>query len=144
MIRITKIFYFEMAHALHGYNGACRHIHGHSYELHVTIASVKGEDTYLQSPGFIIDFKELKKIINLAVIEKFDHKLVLSQAYLSKFPAVMLQENLEILEVEPSVENLLLFSRKAICKVLPPLLSLQGLKLYETRDSYAEWLASIN
>ncbi|WP_460693029.1 6-pyruvoyl trahydropterin synthase family protein [Mucilaginibacter puniceus] len=75
MIRITKIFHFEMAHALDGYNGACRNIHGHSYELHVTIASVKAEDAYLHSPGFIIDFKELKKIINLAIIEKFDHKL---------------------------------------------------------------------
>ena len=133
-----------MAHALDGYNGACRNIHGHSYELHVTIASVKADDAYLHPPGFIIDFKELKQIINLAVIEKFDHKLVLSQAYLSKFPAVMLQENLEILEVEPSVENLLLCSKKAICKILPPMLSLQGLKLYETKDSYAEWLASIS
>ena len=133
-----------MAHALDGYDGACRNIHGHSYELHVTIASVKAEDAYLQPPGFIIDFKELKQIINLAVIGKFDHKSVLSRAYLSKFPAVMSQENLEILEVEPSVENLLLFSRKAICEILPAILSLQRLKLYETKDSYAEWLADIN
>jgi len=133
-----------MAHALDGYNGACRNIHGHSYELHVTIASVKADDTYLQPPGVIIDFKELKQIINQAIIERFDHKLVLSRAYLSKFPAVMLQENLENLEVEPSVENLLLCSKKTICKILPPMLCLQGLKLYETKDSYAEWLACIN
>ena len=37
MLKLTKIFHFEMAHAIHGYAGACKHIHGHSYELHVTV-----------------------------------------------------------------------------------------------------------
>lgn len=37
VIRLTKEFKFEMAHALPGYDGPCRHIHGHSYELYVTI-----------------------------------------------------------------------------------------------------------
>lgn len=129
-----------MAHALDGYNGACQYIHGHSYELHVTIASVGSGDDYLKPPGFMMDFKELKQIINRAVIEKFDHKLVLSRAYLSKFPAGVFRETLETLEVEPSVENLLLRSKDAICEILPSTLSLQGLKLYETKDSYAEWL----
>jgi 6-pyruvoyltetrahydropterin/6-carboxytetrahydropterin synthase len=40
MIRITKEFKFEMAHALHAYDGLCKNIHGHSYRLWVT---VKGE-----------------------------------------------------------------------------------------------------
>ncbi len=38
MIRLTKIFNFEMAHALYGYDGPCKNIHGHSYQLEVTIA----------------------------------------------------------------------------------------------------------
>ncbi|ASU34003.1 6-pyruvoyl trahydropterin synthase family protein [Mucilaginibacter xinganensis] len=142
MIVITKIFNFEMAHALDGYDGACRNIHGHSYELHVTISSVKADDTCFPAPGFIIDFKELKQLVNRAVIEKFDHKLVLSRGYLSKFPALKTLENLEILEAEPSVENLLLYSKQAISEMLPPTLTLQRLKLYETKSSYAEWLAS--
>ncbi len=37
IIRITKAFNFEMAHALLGYKGPCKHIHGHSYELFVTV-----------------------------------------------------------------------------------------------------------
>lgn len=27
-----------MAHAIHGYAGACKNIHGHSYELEVTVS----------------------------------------------------------------------------------------------------------
>ena len=37
MIHLTKIFRFEAAHALMGYDGRCRNIHGHSYEMRVTI-----------------------------------------------------------------------------------------------------------
>ena len=46
MIRITKEFKFEMAHALHGYDGLCKNIHGHSYKLWVTIrGEVRKEKT---------------------------------------------------------------------------------------------------
>ena len=36
IIRLTKEFTFEAAHALEGYDGLCREIHGHSYRLFVT------------------------------------------------------------------------------------------------------------
>ena len=45
MIRITKAFKFEMAHALYGYDGLCKNIHGHSYRLWVTIrGEIKNEN----------------------------------------------------------------------------------------------------
>jgi len=37
LIRITKHFDFEAAHALYGYDGKCKNIHGHSYQLFVTV-----------------------------------------------------------------------------------------------------------
>lgn len=37
VIRLTKEFSFEAAHALDGYDGPCREIHGHSYRLFVTV-----------------------------------------------------------------------------------------------------------
>jgi 6-pyruvoyltetrahydropterin/6-carboxytetrahydropterin synthase len=43
MISITKIFRFETAHAIFGYEGPCAHIHGHSYELHVSVAAEEQE-----------------------------------------------------------------------------------------------------
>ena len=36
-IRVTKRFHFEMAHMLFEYDGLCQNIHGHSYNLEVTL-----------------------------------------------------------------------------------------------------------
>ena len=65
MLQLTKIFQFETAHAIFGYQGGCKNIHGHSYELHVTVASP--HDDFIPAPGFILDFKKLKAIVSAAV-----------------------------------------------------------------------------
>jgi 6-pyruvoyltetrahydropterin/6-carboxytetrahydropterin synthase len=139
MLQLTKIFYFEMAHAIYGYSGACKNIHGHSYELHVSVSPVEMEKDYIPAPGFIIDFRELKKLVISAVIETLDHKLVLSKDYLAKNPAVHSQENLVIWEAEPTAENLLIYIQRILSESIPPAVKLAELKLYETKDSYATW-----
>ncbi len=60
---ICKDFKFEAAHHLNNYEGQCANLHGHSYFGKVWI---RGE---IQDPGFVIDFNEIKEIINL-----FDHQ----------------------------------------------------------------------
>ena len=129
-----------MAHAINGYSGACKNIHGHSYKLEVTITSEEDDKSFIPAPGFILDFRELKKRVTSAIIEKFDHKLVLSEDYLAKNPGVRSQENLVILEAEPTAENLLIYFRLSLERVLPKSANLVALKLYETNDSYAEWV----
>lgn len=140
MLQLTKIFHFETAHALHGYAGACKNIHGHSYELHVTVSSVNDYQNYIPAPGFMIDFKEIKKLVNILVVEKFDHKVILSKDFLSENPSFLSQENLVIFEAEPTAENLLIYILSNIQKDLPSNIQLVKLKLYETNDSYAEWV----
>jgi 6-pyruvoyltetrahydropterin/6-carboxytetrahydropterin synthase len=140
MLTLTKTFHFEMAHAIHGYLGACRNVHGHSYELHVSVTAEKKSDCYIPAPGFIIDFKEIKKLVTSNVVKKLDHQLVLSKPYLAEHPSLSLQQNLVTWEVEPTAENLLLFVQKVLSKELPPGTRLHYLKLYETKDSYAEWI----
>jgi len=140
MLQLTKIFHFETAHALHGYAGACKNIHGHSYELHVTVSSDNDYQNYIPAPGFMIDFKEIKKLVNVLVVEKFDHKVILSKDFLSDNPSFSSQENLVIFEAEPTAENLLIYILSNIQKGLPSNIQLVKLKLYETNDSYAEWV----
>lgn len=140
MLRIAKIFHFEMAHAIHGYAGACKNIHGHSYELHVTVISAKDTNEYIPAPGFVVDFKEIKKIACTIITEIFDHKLILSRAFLQENPSLSSQENLVIWQAEPSAENILLYIKQTLCKKLPVEIQLAHLKLYETKDSYAEWI----
>lgn len=141
MLLLTKIFTFEMAHAIDGYNGMCKNIHGHSYKLHVTVGASCNEEEFIAPPGFLLDFKDLKKIVSTAVVELFDHKLVLSQNYIAKHPEVNEQENLVIWQAEPTAENLLLYMKRLIKKELPPPVELLEMKLYETQNSYATWRA---
>lgn len=140
MLQITKIFSFETAHALHEYAGKCRNIHGHSYKLHVTVRSKAADDAYLGGTGILVDFKELKAIVKSLVVDRFDHILILSKDYLRTHPELEKQENLEIWEIEPSAENLVLYIRHVLQPALPDNVELSKLVLYETSDSYAEWI----
>jgi 6-pyruvoyltetrahydropterin/6-carboxytetrahydropterin synthase len=139
MIKLTKIFHFEMAHAIHGYAGTCKNIHGHSYELHVSISSVSSEAVYIPAPGFLIDFKEIKKRVKTVVTDKLDHSLMLSGHFIAEHPEFTSSENLVIFEAEPTAENLLLYIKQILIKTLPDKIKLVHLKLFETKDSYAEW-----
>lgn len=139
MLQITKIFRFEMAHAIDGYAGKCKNVHGHSYALHVTVAGNSNEDDYLSAPGFVIDFKQLKNIVNERVVDILDHKLVLSTVYLKLHESLKGQENLVIWEYEPSAENMLIYIKKNLQSVFPKEIKLVKLRLFETADSYAEW-----
>lgn len=139
MLSLTKIFHFEMAHAICGYPGSCKNIHGHSYELEVTVTGDKENQNYITAPGFILDFKELKQLVTSSIIKTFDHKLILSGSYLNQNPAIKSQENLIVLEAEPTAENLLIYMAKILRNVLPEEVKLVRLRLYETKDSYAEW-----
>jgi 6-pyruvoyltetrahydropterin/6-carboxytetrahydropterin synthase len=139
MIELTKIFHFEAAHAIQGYNGACRHIHGHSYELQVTVTPIHNNEDFIPAPGFIMDFKEIKKLVQQQIIDNLDHKLILSESFLEKFPALTQQENLARCTFEPTAENMLLYIHNSLVKVLPRQVKLLRLKIWETNNSYAEW-----
>ncbi len=67
---VTKEFKFDAAHFLTDYHGKCEKLHGHTYKLHVT---VKGD---VKEDGMVMDFVELKKIVNERVISKLDHSLL--------------------------------------------------------------------
>lgn len=135
---ITKIFRFETAHAIHQYKGSCKYIHGHSYELHVTVIAKEPVEGYLKGLGILFDFKELKSIVQSRVTDALDHKLLLSKAFLAANKNNLLLEEVVVFEEEPTAENILIFARDQIQSSLPGHIDLHSLKLWETRDSYAE------
>lgn len=77
VIRLTKEFSFEAAHALDGYDGPCREIHGHSYRLFVTVKDTPAEDASNPKCGMVLDFGVLKRIVSEEIVSHFDHALVL-------------------------------------------------------------------
>ena len=139
MIRITKAFKFEMAHALYGYDGLCKNIHGHSYRLWVTIrGKIKNEKEH-KKDGMVMDFDVMKKIIKPEIIEKYDHSLVLNansphaEIDLSAFEKVF------YLPFQPTSENLVNDFAKLIKSNLPENVELLKVVLSETATSFAEW-----
>lgn len=140
MVRLTKIFRFETAHALHGYAGACSHVHGHSYVLHVTVEGRERIEEPIGGTGILLDFKELKRIVQESIITMFDHKLLVSKVFLENNTLDLPADSICIMKEEPSAENMLLYASRKIEGQLPAHVRLAKLVLWETQDSYAEWL----
>ena len=138
-IRITKEFKFEMAHALHGYDGLCKNIHGHSYRLWVTIKGSVKNDLGHTKDGMVLDFGDLKKIVNREIVKKYDHSLVLN----AKSPHAQIDlsafEKVFYLDFQPTSENLVLCFSEKIQQNLPNSTQLLKVVLSETATSFAEW-----
>jgi len=144
-IRISKSFHFEAAHALKGYEGACRHIHGHSYELIVTLLGVPDPDTNASTNGMVMDFSELKRIIGKNVVDPLDHALLLPENYPEMIDTRSEAfSKMVVLPYQPTSENLLIDMAEKIKPLLPQKISLHSLKLRETGTCFAEWYASDN
>ena len=144
MVRITKEFKFEMAHALHGYDGLCKNIHGHSYKLCVTVKGEVKNDSGNPKDGMVLDFDILKSIVKPEIINKYDHSLVLnansphSEIDLSAFEKVF------FLPYQPTSENLVTDFALKIKSKLPQEIELYKVVLSETATSFAEWNSQDN
>ena len=141
-IRITKQFNFETGHALYGYDGACRNIHGHSYKLYVTVIGLPIDDIEHVKYGMVIDFKDLKKIVNQEVVEVFDHATVFNKNTPHKDLAITLKNNghkVIMADYQPTCELLVIDFANKIKNRLPSNILLHSLKLQETESSFAQW-----
>lgn len=146
-IRITKQFTFETGHALYGYDGKCRNVHGHSYKLAVTVIGTPITDSSNVKFGMVIDFSDLKKIVKEEIVDIFDHATVFNQ----NTPHVELAQELKdrghhviLVDYQPTSENMVIDFANKIKNRLPENLALYSLRLQETDSSYAEWFQSDN
>ncbi|NPA42929.1 MAG: 6-carboxytetrahydropterin synthase [Chlorobi bacterium] len=143
-IRLTKIFHFETGHALAGYDGKCRNVHGHSYRLEVTVIGTPIDDPSHVKYGMVMDFGDLKKVVKEHVVDVYDHALLLNKngAY-REIGEYLLERGHKVLLVDfqPTGEMMLLDIARRIEPRLPEGVRLFALKLYETGTSYAEWYA---
>jgi len=146
VIRVTKEFHFEMAHALWNYDGPCRNVHGHSYRLFVTLSGVPVNDPEDPKNGMVIDFTDLKKIVKKEIVNVFDHAVAVSKRF-DKEKSEMFTKmfgNTVLVDYQPTCENLVTDFAGRITRHLPPRTKLHCLKLYETATSFTEWHASDN
>lgn len=126
---VTKLFEFEAAHHLPNYDGVCKNLHGHSYKLEVEVSGFIEEIT-----GMIMDFKELKEIVNKYVVNVFDHSN-LNDHFENPTAEIMVKWIFE--KLEPIIEN----PREV--KIRGGVRKFRGkelirIRLWETSTSYAE------
>lgn len=86
--------HFDAAHHLNGYPGECRALHGHTWDIEVTVSGQQLDDI-----GILYDFKELKRDL-AGVLQEWDH------AYINEIPPFD--------RVNPTAENL----ARVICERL--------------------------
>lgn len=146
-IRITKQFSFETGHALYGYDGKCRNVHGHSYKLSVTVIGSPIGDNSNVKYGMVIDFSDLKKIVNEEIVDVFDHATVFNK----NTPHVELAKELKdrghhvlLVDYQPTSEMMVIDFAQKISSRLPKNINLFSVKLQETETSFAEWHAADN
>lgn len=143
VIRVTKIFNFEIAHALYNYDGLCRNIHGHSYKMYVTVSGKPLQSNNHPKDGMVIDFSDFKTIVKKYIVDKFDHSLFLNKKEktdcLSNNPMF---KRLYLFDFQPTCENMLTYFAEIIKNILPENLSLLSIRLHETENNYAEWFAN--
>ncbi|MCX6258314.1 MAG: 6-carboxytetrahydropterin synthase [Bacteroidia bacterium] len=146
VIRVTREFHFEMAHALWNYDGDCRYIHGHSYRLFVTVSGRPNTGDDNPKAGMVIDFGDLKKIVHENIISQFDHSLAINSLAINDntSPYKQMPDKLVVLNFQPTCENLVTDFALRIAEKLPGHLVLFSVRLQETATSWAEWFASDN
>lgn len=133
MVYLTRRETFNAAHKLYNNQwtveqnaevfGKCanKNWHGHNYELFITVKGKPNPDT-----GFIMNVKDLSRIIKKEVTEKLDHKNL-------NLDVDIIPKNMM-----PSTENLAII----IWNVLHPLLTdaqLHCVKLVETENIFVEY-----
>lgn len=127
-LTITKEFKFEAAHRLFIKDneklsktvfGKCNDLHGHSYKLFVTVSGP-------EKNGMIINFIDLKKIVNEYIIDDLDHAMLNDVTWLSAGYTtceVMIQKIWERLEESFEMfgcymEKLVLYETATSCATL--------------------------
>lgn len=116
MISVTKIFTFDAAHCLPFHKGKCKEVHGHTYKLEVTVTGPMDENEIL------IDFSDLKSIVNEQIVDKYDHKM------------------LNDFFTYPTAEHMVgIFASVLCCHFAEKEMDVIRIKLWETPTSFAEW-----
>jgi len=115
-MRVCRSFHFDAAHFLPNYPGKCSNLHGHRWTLEVEVEGPVNPES-----GFVMDFLELKTLVQSRIIDYLDHS------------------SLNILFPNPTAEIVIQWIWSQLEGVISRLdLTLTRLRLYETPDSYVE------
>ena len=120
MFRVSREIDFCYGHRLLGYQGRCRHLHGHNGRALITIQA-----SDLDERGMVLDFSEIKRTVSRWIDQHLDHRMLLHR----DDPLVPLLEEagepMFLMSVNPTAEN--------IARVIYQVAADHGLSVVEVR-----------
>lgn len=117
MFEVSVREHFDAAHYLRGYKGKCENLHGHRYEVVVTLRELEVDEI-----GLAYDFGELRHHVR-EVLGRFDH--------------ACLNEVVPFDKVNPSSENI----ASTICEELQERgLMVVRVQVFESPDSFVTYV----
>lgn len=137
-MKISKIFTFDASHMLDGHDGKCQNLHGHTYQLEVTVASILINEG--AKAGMVMDFADLKTSVKQTILEPFDHAFLYHGNNERESQIAALLEGWQMktlrLNQRTTAENLAIEMYHRLQAVGVPVCRI---KLWETPTSYAEY-----
>ena len=140
-ISVTKSFKWEMAHMLAHHEGACRNIHGHSYQLEITVV----RNSERLEHDMVEDFSHLEKLVRALIVDRYDHAFLYWENSDDEgeraLAEVARKYNHKVvgMALRPTAENMADDIFELLRKPLNETgLSLHRLRLWETASSYVE------
>ena len=134
MFQVTREIDFCYGHRLLGYQGKCRHLHGHNGRVLITVEASK-----LDNQGMVLDFSEIKRTISRWIDAHLDHRMLLDR----DDPIVPALEDVGepvlLMNVNPTAENI----AQLICQVATDLgYPVVEVRLWETPRCFATYCPS--
>ena len=137
-MKISKIFTFDASHMLDGHDGKCQNLHGHTYQLEVTVASILINEG--AKAGMVMDFADLKTSVKQTILEPFDHAFLYhgNNERESQIAALLESWQMKTLRLNQrtTAEHLAIEMYHRLQAVGVPVCRI---KLWETPTSYAEY-----
>lgn len=134
--KVSVEIQFDAAHRLFDYEGKCHNLHGHTYFATIEVAC--GE---LISPGIVVDFGVLKKVVKSWVNGFWDHATILWK----DDPLVQILEDQSLrvyrMDNEPTAENMAEHLLNTVRKKLPDTVAVTAVSIMETPTSTATYMA---
>lgn len=146
-LTVSKEFTWDCAHMLSDHSGLCANVHGHTYKMQVEVSHVGSAPTYRDgtNEGMVVDFKDLKNIVNKRIVDKMDHAYIAWRHGNAKELKVtkLLEElgmKLYYMEDRPTAENMAKHFFAAIKHGLKDTpIALVSVTVWETPTSFAKF-----
>ena len=141
---ITRHMEFDSGHRIPNHQGQCRHIHGHRYQIEITLRGELSNHQGASNEGMIMDFGEIKTILQETVVNPWDHAFFVAKSdkVMVEFLDTIPEHKTVYLESIPTVENLAKYAFELLApkfsKQFEGKISLQRLRLYETPNCWAD------